>query len=158
MTEQLFFGIKESEYVNEEVFTGELKLGTKEGGFFYDTRFTAEKIEEIKKQLNYDIEVVRVESEDNQIKTYRKTATIQAERFDGSDGMIERYSIRVEEGFAMKEGEVVSAIVHWLPVSAYPGEPFEMKIVSGDWIVIDNDEYEAMPNDAFKASYVEVAE
>ena len=91
------------------------------------------------------------------IKTYRKTATIRAEQFDGSDEMIERYSIRVEEGFAMKEGEVVSTIVHWLPASAYPGEPFEMKVVSGDWIVIDNDEYEAIADDVFKASYVEVS-
>lgn len=92
------------------------------------------------------------------IKTYRKTATIQAEQFDGSAEMIERYSIRVEEGFAMKEGEVVSMIVHWLPVSVYPGDSFEMKVVSGDWIAIDGYEYEAIPADVFKETYAEVAE
>lgn len=92
------------------------------------------------------------------IKTYRKTATIQAEQFDGSAEMIERHSIRTEEGFAMKEGEVINTTVYWLPVSTLPGEPFEMKIMLGDWIVIDGDEYEAMPADVFNAKYVEVAE
>lgn len=90
------------------------------------------------------------------IKTYRKTATIQAEQFDGSEEMIEKYDIRVEEGLAIKNGKIVNEIVYWLPVSAYPGEPFEMKIMPGDWIVIDEDGYEAMPDDVFKETYVEV--
>lgn len=156
MTEQLFYAKKDSKYVNQEVFTGEFSLGAKEGDFFFDTRFNAAKIEEIKKKFGNDIEVISVKTNDSQIKTYRKTTTIQAEQFDGSAEMIERYGIRVEKGLAIKSGKIVNEIVYWLPVSAYPGEPFEMKIMSGDWIVIDEDGYEAVPDDVFKASYAEV--
>ena len=84
------------------------------------------------------------------IKVYRKTGTIKAEQFDGSAEMIERHSIRVEEGFAMKEGEVINTTVYWLPVSTLPGEPFEMKIMFGDWIVIDEyGEVSIISNDDF---------
>lgn len=146
MTEQLFYAKKDSEYVNEEVFTGELKLGTKEGEFFYDTRFTAEKIEEIKKRLNYDIKVVRVESEDNQLKTYRKTATIQAEQFDGSDEMIKRYSID-----------------YWRntndPMFRLKTLEGSMSLNVGDWIATGvKGEHWAIADDVFKTSYVEVTE
>lgn len=83
MTEQLFYAKKDSEYVNEEVFSGEFSFGAKEGDFFFGTRFNAAKIEEIKKKFGNDIEVISAKPDDSQIKTYRKTATIQAEQFDG---------------------------------------------------------------------------
>lgn len=92
------------------------------------------------------------------IKTYRKTATIQAEQFDGSEEMIERYDIRVEEGLAMKAGKIANEIVYWLPVSTYTDEPFEMKVTLGDWIVLDGDEYEVMPNNMFEGKYAVVSE
>lgn len=144
MTEQLFYAKKDSEYVNEEVFSGEFSLGAKEGDFFFNTRFNAAKIEEIKKKFGNNIEVVRVKSEDNQLKAYRKTATIQAEQFDGSDEMIERYSIN----FWRNTNN---------PMYQFKTLEGPMYLDIGDWIATGvKGEHWAIADDVFKASYVEV--
>lgn len=155
MTEQLFYAKKDSEYVNEEVFSGEFSLGAKEGDFFFNTRFNAAKIEEIKKKFGNNIEVVRVKSEDNQLKTYRKTATIQAEQFDGSAEMIERYAIEhVETAFPTKLNDLGHAKTFYL-------DNLEGALIVniGDWIATGvQGEHWAIADDVFKASYVEVEE
>ena len=88
-----------------------------------------------------------------EIKIYRKTATIQAEQFDGSAEMINRYSIEHAEAmFPTKSNGFEHAETFYL-------DTLEGALIVniGDWIVIDNDEYEAIADDVFKASYVEVA-
>lgn len=77
------------------------------------------------------------------IKTYRKTATIQAEQFDGSEEMIEKYEVK-----------------------RWRGESFYLKTLEGhlllnigDWIATGvKGEHWAIADDVFKASYVEVEE
>ena len=153
MTEQLFYAKKGSEYVNEEVFSGELSLGAKEGDFFFDTRFNAAKIEEIKKKFGNDIEVISVKPEDSQIKAYRKTATIQAEQFDGSAEMIKKYHVRTNEPYLISEDTREYDIVPY-QIDTLEGW---LNLNIGDWIATGvKGEHWAIADDVFKASYVEV--
>lgn len=77
------------------------------------------------------------------IKTYRKTATIQAEQFDGSPEMIEKYHIEYDGAYILPFR--IETLEGWLGMKA------------GDWIATGvKDEHWAIADDVFKASYVEV--
>ena len=84
------------------------------------------------------------------IKTYRKTATIEAEQFDGSDEMIIRYQIGVSYG-----GYVEDKPSYLFTINTLVGQ---MSLKVGDWIATGvKDEHWAIADDVFKASYVEVS-
>jgi len=84
------------------------------------------------------------------IKTYRKTATIEAEQFDGSDEMIIRYQIGVSYG-----GYVEDKPSYLFTINTLEGQ---MSLKVGDWIATGvKDERWAIADDVFKASYVEVS-
>lgn len=77
------------------------------------------------------------------IKIYRKTATIKAEQFDGSDEMIEKYNIAIGSGWVAPyrintlEGWVGVQINSWIATG-----------VNGDhWVIAD---------DVFKKTYAEL--
>lgn len=81
------------------------------------------------------------------IKNYRKTATIQAEQFDGSVRMIRKYSIGVPRGAYVEEWPMNTLMTL--------GGPMELNI--GDWIVTGvKGEYWAIVDDVFKETYAEV--
>jgi hypothetical protein len=81
------------------------------------------------------------------IKTYRKTATIQAEQFDGSDEMIERYGIHPTE-----------INDNWTIYELLTSDDI-ICIHIGDWIASDiNDCYYPIADDVFKETYAEVDE
>lgn len=78
------------------------------------------------------------------IKTYRKTATIQAEQFDGSDEMMIRYFINFWRN-------TDNPMYHFKTLEG----PMYLNI--GDWIATGiKGEHWAIADDVFKASYVEV--
>jgi len=56
------------------------------------------------------------------LQTYRKTVTVQAEQFDGSEKMIKKYDIEKHE----MDGDT------WFDLNTVEGA---MEIVKGDWIV-----------------------
>lgn len=74
------------------------------------------------------------------IKTYKKVATIQAEQFDGSDEMIDRYNIDVDD----------------YGNCAIPTLEGMMKLEPYDWIATGVDsEHWSIRNNIFKKTYVE---
>lgn len=75
------------------------------------------------------------------IKTYKKVATIQAEQFDGSTEMINRYNIDVDD----------------YGNCAIPTLEGMMELEPDDWIAIGVDgEHWVIRDDIFKKSYAEV--
>lgn len=77
------------------------------------------------------------------IKIYRKTATIKAERFDGSDKMVKKYNITppmpLDPDYTINtlEGDMVLGV--------------------GDWIATGvNGEYWTITDDVFKKTYAEL--
>ncbi len=79
------------------------------------------------------------------IKMYRKTATIKAEQFDGSNKMIEKYNITppmpLDPDYTINtlEGDMVLGV--------------------GDWVATGIDgEHWPIADDIFKKTYVEVKE
>lgn len=79
------------------------------------------------------------------IKIYRKTATIKAEQFDGSDEMIERYDM----GFQLAPNGKGGAIIKTLEG--------DLLVHVGDWIATGvNGEHWAIKNDVFKKTYAEL--
>lgn len=79
------------------------------------------------------------------IKIYRKTATIKAEQFDGSDEMIERYDM----GFQLAPNGKGGAIIKTLEG--------DLLVHVGDWIATGvNGEQWAIKNDVFKKTYAEL--
>ncbi|KYK04262.1 hypothetical protein Lpl43_08850 [Lactiplantibacillus plantarum] len=79
------------------------------------------------------------------IKVYRKTATIKAERFDGSDEMIERYDM----GFQLAPNGKGGAIIKTLEG--------DLLVHVGDWIATGtNGEHWAIADDVFKKTYAEL--
>ena len=77
------------------------------------------------------------------IKVYRKTGTIKAEQFDGSDNMINKYHIEYDGAYILPFR--IETPEGWLGMKA------------GDWIATGvKDEHWAIADDVFKASYVEV--
>lgn len=82
------------------------------------------------------------------MKTYRKTATIQAEQFDGSAEMIKRYQIGIPRSGYI--GHKPSYILYTLEGA--------MNLEVGDWIATGvKGECWVIADDVFKASYVEVS-
>lgn len=77
------------------------------------------------------------------IKTYKKIATIQAEQFDGSQGMIEKYKI---------------TITQYVPTTMFELETLEgsLNLDIGNWIATGiKGEHWAIADDVFKATYEE---
>lgn len=84
------------------------------------------------------------------IKTYRKVATIQAEQFDGSLGMVATYDIKFKNDKSTPN--------EFRPLKFYI-DTLEggLEIHKGDWIATGVDgEHWAIKDDIFKKSYVEV--
>lgn len=83
------------------------------------------------------------------IKTYRKTATIQAEQFNGSAEMINSYQIGIPRSGYI--GHKPSYILYTLECA--------MNLEVGDWIAtgVKGERY-VIADDVFKDSYVEVSE
>jgi hypothetical protein len=81
------------------------------------------------------------------LKEYRKTATIKAEKFDGSDEMIDKYGI-------VKENFVING---WDPTFSIPTLEGSLAINIGDWIATGVDgEHWAIADDIFRKTYEEV--
>lgn len=79
--------------------------------------------------------------EEEQMKLYRKTATIRAERFDGSEEMVERYGVLDTEGAGL-----------FLPTLEG-----NLEFHVGDWIVTGvKGEHWAIADDVFKQTYAEL--
>lgn len=91
------------------------------------------------------------------IKAYRKTATIKAEQFDGSDEMIDKYHIETVEGDYAKDCSMPEAGP--APYVRYFLTRFDVDkgISAGDWIATGvNGEYWTISNDVFKKTYAEL--
>ncbi|MDV2621955.1 hypothetical protein [Pediococcus acidilactici] len=73
------------------------------------------------------------------LKEYRKTATIKAEQFDGSEEMFDKYDIR-RDPFSKKFEFCTPCMDYQLDV--------------GDWIIIDG--YYVLSDEIFKKTYEEV--
>ncbi|XRJ97326.1 hypothetical protein ACPBEI_00830 [Latilactobacillus sakei] len=84
-----------------------------------------------------------------EIKTYRKTTTIQAEQFDGSSKMIIKYKLYVPSG------EFISPHRPMYLMYTLEGP---MRVNIGDWIATGvKGEHWVIADDVFKDSYVEVS-
>lgn len=89
------------------------------------------------------------------IKVYRKTATIKAEQFDGSDEMINKYGIEAVEGdyaddYSMPEAGPAPYFRYFMP-SGYN------EIYVGDWVATGvNGEHWEIKDDVFKKMYAEL--
>lgn len=89
------------------------------------------------------------------IKVYRKTATIKAEKFDGSNEMVDKYNIEVVEGdyaddYGMPEAGPAPYFRYFMP-SGYN------EIYTGDWIATGvSGEHWTIADDVFKQTYVEL--
>ena len=76
-------------------------------------------------------------------KIYRKTATIKAEQFDGSDEMIEKYNIAIGSGWVAPYR--INTIEGWVGVQI------------NSWIATGvNGEHWTITDDVFKKSYAEL--
>jgi len=88
-------------------------------------------------------------------KIYRKTATIKAEQFDGSDEMADKYNIEVVEGdyaedYSMPEAGPAPYFRYFL-ASGYN------EIYIGDWIATGvNGKHWQIADDIFKKTYAEL--
>lgn len=88
-------------------------------------------------------------------KTYHKTTTINAEQFDGSDEMVNKYDIEVVEGdyaddYSIPEAGPAPYFRYFMP-SGYN------EIYVGDWIATGvNGEHWAITDDVFKKTYAEL--
>ena len=81
------------------------------------------------------------------LKEYRKTASIQAEQFDGSAEMIEKYGI-------VKEYFVIDGLG---PTFSIPTLEGGLAINIGDWIATGVDgEHWPIADDIFRKTYEEV--
>ncbi|WP_434432120.1 hypothetical protein [Lactiplantibacillus paraplantarum] len=79
------------------------------------------------------------------IKVYRKTATIKAEQFDGSNEMVERYDM----GFQLAPNGKGGAIIKTLEG--------DLLVHVGDWIATGvNGEHWLIADDVFKKTYAEL--
>lgn len=84
------------------------------------------------------------------IKTYRKTATIQAEQFDGSDEMMRKYHlVNGKDAFRFNS--------HIDPDKIYIATlEGNFEIAKGDWIATGiQGEHWVIADDVFKETYVE---
>lgn len=89
------------------------------------------------------------------IEIYRKTATIKAEKFDGSYEMANKYDIEVVEGdyaddYSMPEAGPAPYFRYFM-ASGYN------EVYVGDWIATGiNGEYWSIADDVFKKTYAEL--
>ncbi|MCC6117091.1 DUF1642 domain-containing protein [Lactiplantibacillus plantarum] len=91
------------------------------------------------------------------IKVYRKTGTIKAEQFDGSDEMINKYDIEMVEGdyaedYSMPEAGPATYVRYFIT-------RFDLAkgISVGDWIVTGiNGERWTIADSVFKKTYAEL--
>lgn len=91
------------------------------------------------------------------IKTYRETATIQAEQFDGSDEMIKKYAIGVMPAMMIDQFSDPDDSNNWsepsFRINTLEGK---MRLRVGDWIATGvKGERWVIADYVFKASYVE---
>lgn len=85
------------------------------------------------------------------IHTYRKTVTIRAEQFDGSEKMIKEYNII--DGLRIGYG------IYYSGIYRLPTKEGDMNISIGDWIATGIDgEHWAIDNDIFRETYEPVEE
>lgn len=83
------------------------------------------------------------------IKTYIKTATIKAERFDGSAEMIDKYDII--------NTQLASTAIGFEGAYFLPTLEGELRVNIGDWIATGvEDESWAIADDIFKKTYAEL--
>lgn len=83
------------------------------------------------------------------IKIYRKTTTIKAEQFDGSDEMIEKYNII--------NTQLASTAIGFEGAYFLPTMEGELRVNIGDWIASGvEDENWAIADDVFKKTYAEL--
>lgn len=85
------------------------------------------------------------------IKIYRKTATIMAEQFDGSQKMIKKYGIEdsAESGYNDSDWEDEGLCI--------PTKEGYLRINRSDWIATGiNGEYWPITDDVFKKTYAEL--
>lgn len=83
------------------------------------------------------------------IKIYRKTTTIKAEQFDGSDEMIEKYDII--------NTQIASTAIGFEGAYFLPTMEGELRVNIGDWIASGvEDENWAIADDVFKKTYAEL--
>lgn len=83
------------------------------------------------------------------IKIYRKTATIKAERFDGSAEMIDKYDII--------NTQLASTTIGFEGAYFLPILEGELRVNIGDWIATGvEDENWAIADDVFKQTYAEL--
>lgn len=74
------------------------------------------------------------------IKVYRKTATIKAKQFDGSNEMIDKYHIEIDDAY--KVPFRIEALEGWIGIE------------SGDWIATGVEgEHWAIKDSIFKETY-----
>lgn len=91
------------------------------------------------------------------IKIYRKTGTIKAEQFDGSNEMIDKYHIEMVEGdyaedYSMSEAGPAPYARYFL--TRVDGDK---EISAGDWIATGVDgEHWVIADDVFKKTYAEL--
>ena len=77
------------------------------------------------------------------IKVYRKTGTIKAEQFDGSNDMINKYHIEFDEAYVLPFR--IETIQGWIGLAV------------GDWIETRvNGEHCPIADDVFKQTYAEL--
>ena len=77
------------------------------------------------------------------IKIYRKTATIKAEKFDGSNEMINKYHIEIDDAYGCPFR--LETLEGWLGVNIH------------DWIATGvNGEHWPIADDVFKKTYAEL--
>lgn len=87
------------------------------------------------------------------IKIYRKTATIKAERFDGSAEMIDKYHVRYDTEYMLSDDPL-----------EYSTVPYQMETLKGflninvgDWIATGVEgEHWPIAEDVFKKTYAEL--
>ena len=82
------------------------------------------------------------------LHTYRKTATIKAEQFDGSAKMARKYGGKINPEYYIFAGE---------PRFVLPTKEGGMKFDTGDWIATGVDgEHWVIDKDVFKRTYERV--
>lgn len=80
------------------------------------------------------------------IHKYRKTALIEAEQFDGSDEMAEKYSIYPDSGFVTSKD--------WANWFVLPTKEGDMILNKGDWIATGVEgEHWVIADDIFRKTY-----
>jgi len=86
------------------------------------------------------------------IKVYRKTGTIKAEQYDGSNEMIDKYHLRCDIGFLFFGNPLKYKTVPYQLETQYGWG----NISVGDWIATNDDGKYILITDDFKKTYAEL--